>query len=62
MMKWINRQAYGFRSFENYRLRDAVLCSKMSFGLGSAHVLSGEPILCNLFLAERQGFEPWVQV
>ncbi|MGO9615623.1 MAG: transposase, partial [Bryobacteraceae bacterium] len=26
-MELINRQAYGFRNFENYRLRVKVLCS-----------------------------------
>lgn len=26
-MKLINRQAYGFRNFQNYRLRVKVLCS-----------------------------------
>jgi len=33
-MELINRQAYGFRNFQNYRLRLKVLCSKISLGSG----------------------------
>jgi len=61
-MNRIQRQAYGFRNFENSRLRVTVSGFKKGSGLRSAHVLGEEPILCKLWMAERQGFEPWVHV
>lgn len=42
-MELINWQAYGFRNFENYRLKVKVLCSWKGLGLGPAPVLGVEP-------------------
>ena len=42
-MELINRQAYGFRNFENYRLRVKVLCSLGDLGSGFAPVVGVEP-------------------
>jgi hypothetical protein len=33
-METINRQAYGFRNFQNYRLRVQVLCGQLFLGPG----------------------------
>jgi transposase len=43
-MDLINRQAYGFRNSENYRLRVTVLCSLVTRDLGFAPVVDVEPV------------------
>ena len=43
-MELINRQGYGFRNYQNYRLRVKVLCSlEISLGSGLAPVVGVEP-------------------
>ena len=39
-MELVSRQAYGFRNFENYRLRARVLCFWQLLGLGLAPLLA----------------------
>ena len=45
-MELINRQAYGFRNFENYRLRVKVLCGRSAWELDCSPVVGVEPELC----------------
>ena len=42
-MEVLQRQAYGFRNFQNYRMRVKVLCSKVTRGLLVAPTFGGEP-------------------
>ena len=44
-MELINRQAYGFRNFQNYRMRVKVLCSQEGLRSGSAPVFGVEPAM-----------------
>jgi hypothetical protein len=39
-MELLNRQAYGFRNFENYRLRVKVLCGQSVWFLGMPQLLA----------------------
>ncbi len=42
-MEPINRQAYGFRNFNNYRMRVKVLCAQTVLGAGVCPVFGVEP-------------------
>ena len=55
-MEVMQRQACGFRNFENYRQRVQVLCSWRGLGLGSAPAIGVEPVFGTV--APRHGFEP----
>ncbi len=62
-MEVLQRQAYGFRNFQNYRMRVKVLCSSSSQGTPRSRFWRRAKVLCMfLEISLGSGFAPIVGV